>query len=534
MATAAVCRHGAPRRGAFTLLELLVAMALTLLLVYGMAEFYSYVGDTVRDGRAIVEMGSDIRNAVRQLREDLSSVTVQPRPPIDDSRGAGFLEIVEGLASDIDFNGNQLRDANLEFADINNDGLDEGRMLGDMDDVLTMTIRSSGAPFTGTYQFFDQNSGQFQQRTVESHLAEIAWFTTFKDLNGDGEWDAGEPPGIDLDGDMTPGEQEEPRFLVRRMFLIAPNVLGWRDNAGTDHFGELVDPSGAAPDNVFQHNDLSLAAPTFNATLNRWVWKANSLSTLSRRENRFVHLDLDLSNGSQNGLRAADALQPAAYMPNPLQMRLDNSASMQTYTLQGTKLGEDMVLPNLLAFDVRVYDSKAVLYGDDPTEPLAALQPGDPGYREVLIQNQNTPNTYNPVGYAAYVDLYYNRYLPTAFNTDFAGTPRYNPRNLAVADPNLGRYVIYDTWSTYYERDGLNQFNDVDQFGNPVQDWAFDGLDNDNQNGVDNGPDPNNNILGEFETSPPYLTPLRGIQVRIRMYEPGTRQTRQATIIQDF
>ncbi|HUE74435.1 MAG TPA: prepilin-type N-terminal cleavage/methylation domain-containing protein, partial [Pirellulaceae bacterium] len=78
MATAAVCRPGAhsrslsrwervsrPSRRAFTLLELLVAMALTLLLVYAMAEFYSYVGDTVRDGRAIVEMGSDIRNAVR-------------------------------------------------------------------------------------------------------------------------------------------------------------------------------------------------------------------------------------------------------------------------------------------------------------------------------------------------------------------------------------------------------------------------------------------------------------------------------------
>ena len=49
MATPARPSSRAPRRRAFTLLELLVAMALTLLMVYGLAEFYSYVGDTVRD-----------------------------------------------------------------------------------------------------------------------------------------------------------------------------------------------------------------------------------------------------------------------------------------------------------------------------------------------------------------------------------------------------------------------------------------------------------------------------------------------------
>jgi hypothetical protein len=33
---------------------------------------------------------------------------------------------------------------------------------------------------------------------------------------------------------------------------------------------------------------------------------------------------------------------------------------------------------------------------------------------------------------------------------------------------------------------------------------------------------------------PPYPYPLRGVQIRIRMYEPGTRQMRQATVIGDF
>jgi hypothetical protein len=32
----------------------------------------------------------------------------------------------------------------------------------------------------------------------------------------------------------------------------------------------------------------------------------------------------------------------------------------------------------------------------------------------------------------------------------------------------------------------------------------------------------------------PMATMLRGIEVRIRLYEPGTRQTRQLTVATDF
>jgi hypothetical protein len=39
---------------------------------------------------------------------------------------------------------------------------------------------------------------------------------------------------------------------------------------------------------------------------------------------------------------------------------------------------------------------------------------------------------------------------------------------------------------------------------------------------------------GERETVPPYPYALRGVQVRIRVYEPQTRQVRQATVESDF
>jgi ABC-2 type transport system ATP-binding protein len=45
-------------------------------------------------------------------------------------------------------------------------------------------------------------------------------------------------------------------------------------------------------------------------------------------------------------------------------------------------------------------------------------------------------------------------------------------------------------------------------------------------NGVDDA--------GEREANPPYARALRGLEVKIRMYEPGTRQVRQATVGTDF
>jgi hypothetical protein len=40
--------------------------------------------------------------------------------------------------------------------------------------------------------------------------------------------------------------------------------------------------------------------------------------------------------------------------------------------------------------------------------------------------------------------------------------------------------------------------------------------------------------LGEAETLPPYPVPLRGVEIRIRCYEPSSRQVRQVTIRHTF
>ena len=72
----------------------------------------------------------------------------------------------------------------------------------------------------------------------------------------------------------------------------------------------------------------------------------------------------------------------------------------------------------------------------------------------------------------------------------------------------------------HYEYDGLDQDNDT------LFDEGTNGLDDDGFNGVDD--------LLERETSPPYDEPLRGVQVKIRIYEPDTRQVREVSVTASY
>jgi prepilin-type N-terminal cleavage/methylation domain-containing protein len=539
------------RARGFTLVELLIAMTLTLMLVYAIAQFYAFVGETVRDGRAQIEMGGQLRAVTQRLRQDFAELTVRVGGKIDAGQGMGFLEIWEGIANDLDPNGDrgdgnndgviddQIYFMSNDLVDLNGDGKSDGPMLGDCDDTLSMTIRSQGEPFVGRRCTGVDANGIPQYTVITSNLAEVIWFTTFKDLNGDNAW-----------------QMIEPRYVVRRQLLIFPNL-------------SLVLPPGQS--NSFQHNDISAH---WNTTSGTWV--PNTLADLSQRENRCVHQSFSIP--AQNGLVAAKG-----YMPNPMQLNVGyngaQTGSVTLYSLDGIQqfFGEDRTLSNVLAFDVRVYDPYAVLRADNSdfdglqTSPNATsddaqgvLQPGDAGYAVAVL------NGYQVMGRGAYVDLWYTRAYSSfpqmqrttmllGCNSSYAWAPNARSRFYDPTDANSPLLPIgacWDTWTTAYEKDGLDQFVDG------RTDWLTDGLDNDNQNGVD---DP-----GEAETQPPYPswvgsngfdddgqngaddateqswslpnpttlfpapTTLRGIEVRIRMYEPGTRQTRQATVATDF
>jgi prepilin-type N-terminal cleavage/methylation domain-containing protein len=509
------CRSFAARQ-AFTLVEMLVAMALTLILVVAISEFYAFLGETVRDGRASIEIQGQLRGASQRLKMDLDLVTLPIVPCADDGCAPGYFVIAEGRGNDWDANGNGQLD---ELDDLDSDGMPEliedggTNLLGDVDDLLAFTARAAESPWTGTTIVVEVATGahdpgtvngEFQVRMETSQVAEIAWWTSFNDGAGSsaGTWDFAEP-----------------RSIHRRVLLIRPdlNRVHPSDPNGmttVPYFVRLPATNDAesldAYLSLMQSCDVSIRYVGRDSGNSHAYFAANSLGDLTRREFRFMNVWGAFPNRLD--------LNPH-YLGGSSQTRGDpsNSYSQYRWVLGGDRRGEDVALSSALAFDVRVFDPTAPLVADHANDPKVAVQAGDPGWNRVAA--------HTPIGQGAFVDLHYGRYSNLVTQSLFSD--QMNLKCLLDDPSNSSRPVFYDTWARSYEKDGDNQDGDVDaNTASPLIDEASNGLDDDGQNGVDDA--------GERETEPPYPYPLRGIEVTIRIYEPGTRQARQATIGADF
>jgi hypothetical protein len=183
------------------------------------------------------------------------------------------------------------------------------------------------------------------------------------------------------------------------------------------------------------------------------------------------------------------------------------------FSLASGRLGDDVIMTNVLSFDVQVYDPGAPVVVDGGNNTV--LEPRDRGYS----------SGGSVAGYGAYVDL---GYTPSgalsAINPPLFRAVTMTPRS--VGGGPFPNYTFYDTWSWHYENDGINQYDSPSLVSPPVTDEGTNGLDDDGANGVDD--------IGERETMPPYPSPLRGIRVTIRVYEPSSQQVRQVTVVQDY
>src|SRR5262249_47890834 len=132
--------------------------------------------------------------------------------------------------------------------------------------------------------------------------------------------------------------------------------------------------------------------------------------------------------------------------------------------------------------------------------------------------------TPTPTSTGAFVDLNWlnPQTGPSSAATPWDGAPLYAPWNPSLAmSPFFGQghrrsqllannhagTSTFDTWSYHYEHDGLDQDKSLGDTSGP-----------------DQGTTGFQDNAGNYETSPPYPVPLRGIKVIIRCYEPDSRQ----------
>ncbi len=544
----------APRRG-MTLVEMLVAMALSLIIILAVTQVFRLVGDNVLASRAVTEMAGQLRATSDQLRTDLGNLTVPVRPWTDATTGLGYFELYEGPFWDLGL-GPAAASAppNPPVDPLNPRPIPWFRetSVGDFDDVLMFTARTDGEPFLGQVlgtivpgpgNTLVLTYNPTVRTVISSKIAEIAWFTRWDDWNGDAQPDPGE---------VT---------LHRRIFLILPNL-------------DLSAPNiqSLTPGQFFHGFDLSIRYQ--KTAPNTFTKLPNSLQTLSLRQNRVGHYvggafpvsgagaiieqpfpyrltrallapqgtamtpgvdgSWGVDNVDDDGSGATDDVSEAGtFGSDDLARPIESVYSGQPWAITlGESYGSDVMLSSLLAFDVKVFDPGVTIQQVAAVPPQAVLPPtpeavlpGDPAYRLAGTT----------VGQGGYVDLFYSRYVPGGFPL----APPVPPSVASVfAGPPLARSglqqpevvwtfplpiaaAVYDPWPLFYEHDG------VDQDGNGITDQGTNGVDDPPfVNGVDD--------VGERETSPPYPVPLRSIQVRLRIIDPDSRQVRQVTVTSDF
>ncbi|MEX0939088.1 MAG: prepilin-type N-terminal cleavage/methylation domain-containing protein [Pirellulales bacterium] len=507
-------------RCGLTLIEMLVAMSITLLMMASVVTIFDQFGRGVNDSRATLEMTSRLRDVRNRLQSDLAGLTCPAVPWQRPESGVGYLEIFEGSNTDYDPTilnkpsevGTPL-DPSESILPPNARGTfdpEDGPFgLGDADDILMMTVRSPDRPFVGRMRVPVLPSG-FQTVSIQSHVAEVIWYAVENPVDGS----LGEP-GM--------------RTLYRRILLVMPGAE-YRPPGSPTSVPLLQAATGYDEFNFYSHYDVSARR---DAT-GRWI--PNTLADLTKRENRFAHGTFPQDPREFPFWLRADALRSH----RPIYNRRANGASAlrpfgepfaQGHPEWALRAGEDVIMTDILGFDIRVYDPQAPMYEVPLDGSTTTVAPGDPGWPP------EGGNLNNPAGLGAYVDLGYafrREHSPVyglfpAFSgltgtvvTPFSARP--GPLHRGVQG-TPGTYTLgawfYDTWSFHYEHDGISQ---------------------DGPDGIDEGTDGFNSDLvnsavddmSEFETSPPYPVPLQGVEIKIRAYERFSRQIREVTVRQDF
>ena len=565
--------------GGYTLIEILVATALTLLVLGAMVQVFGTVSESISDARSFVEKVDQLRTTQRQLKQDLEGATAAMAPPLSPEQGLGYFEYVEGPLGPVLPLGDP---ANPQAVNIDrNNEMDSTQ--GDVDDALMFTTRSRTVPFVGRVNVYNLSTTKWSVSAAQSQLAEVAWF-----VRG--------------------------RTLYRRVLLITPQ---WTFFPPT---GSPSDP----PAGFYNRYDVSAR---YDPVQGRMV--ANSLADLTRLENRFAH-----TNGFTPGVAGGPYY---VYPPHPHNYAAGNkyvnpwltgpnnvvswptgpvsgstwltglklptlcestsavwdlsaplptpgTAAKLSLTVRGapnnvfdawrnphvfneqdyvtgnlttvnslnyynaTRVSEDVILTNVIGFDVKAWDPTAPIIVNSsqtqggallPTTPV--VMPGDPGYTALLASGNC-----QVVGYGAYVDLNYlypyRKNGGNSYSSTFSG-PGNMQSGLYGSDisPNVDSdnshttplCSVYDTWCSHFENYG-------DAAGDSLVDQSYNGFDNNNVGVVDNlghqfaVVNTSGKTINTVAWTPPYPTTLRGIQVKIRVYEPDSRQVREVTVTQCF
>ena len=176
----------ASARPGFTLIELMISVAIVLVLMLGINYVFSMSGGTISHGMALSSVGRDMRNARRVMQSDFSNAAPHAEMPaliIHSEVIAAFLNKQDMLA-DQDYNAGDTaanRENQTLTFDVDGDPGDEIDMTADPLLASTLNHRRHRADRISFFAL--NNTGEFSRQTgdattyVNSETSEEAWIT---------------------------------------------------------------------------------------------------------------------------------------------------------------------------------------------------------------------------------------------------------------------------------------------------------------------------------------------------------------------
>ena len=187
----------------YTLVEVLVAVTLTLILLTAVVKVFSGVGDGISKSKKIIESFDRLRLTESLLRQDLGGITVTMIPPWKPDEAKGYFEYIENgyvpvvnpplnygdpPAVILDPNDPRSKPPYLQLSASNannpptpNNG---DTTVGQRGDILMFTTRSLTRPFIGRCNLPPvPGNPANQNKTVQSDVAEVAWFLRGRTLH---------------------------------------------------------------------------------------------------------------------------------------------------------------------------------------------------------------------------------------------------------------------------------------------------------------------------------------------------------------
>ncbi len=541
------------RRSAFTITELLVAMALIVFIMYILAEAFAAGSTAFRNLKAIGDMNEKLRMVSQVLRKYLSADHFDGRRRLSDPAfwqngppQEGFFRIYQGVAINQGIPAGNIADYCSTYEGTDLDGNPSFRSTTH---ALHFAVKLRGnnrgdffrasVPSSSPLLLLPQPDTRFQDAVVPgspvpgiytSQWSEVAIFL----LTDQQRW-AGDLTDDPSNTNPAVTPQQLYTLYLRQRPLVTDN------NAVT-----AVNGGNAIPYTEYFPNGNYVQMSCYQDPMNPKNLYFNNPADVTMPARRMGASWLGIAPGGMPGAQQ-DLCGQAN--PNTMYPTLGNEPNFPPGT-PGKYRGDDIVLTNVLSFDVRIllpYSQWSTYYSYiDPTGgqvrpwpmydfvSLGTHHAQDPNPNSGVVQQfSGTYYQQTPPVYIRPNNPYFTQFMDVNQPPPNVG---FSPNLRVPTWPGFYGYV-FDTWSSRKD-DGFNFDYSTPLTQNGPPRWAT------AQGPVPYPAPPDPFTLGPQQSIPLYKTnypnkqqmaiQILAIQITIRIYDPNTKQTRQTSIVVDM